>query len=166
MPPADTLRRKLTIRARGRTLVLVKRAGESGEHVVQKAVLWARHLGDHPDLRVEQPLPFPSRWKPDLHALDDTGRAVAFWGECGVVSAAKLADLLRRHPATHFVFSKWAARLDRFAAQIDEAIAGARRRAPVELVGIPAEASDWLVDGRELVVHETALDVRRWEPGR
>ena len=34
MPPADRLRRKLTVRAHGRTLVLVKRPEESGEHVL------------------------------------------------------------------------------------------------------------------------------------
>ena len=97
MPPADRLRRKLTVRAHGRTLVLVKRAEERGEHVVQKALLWVRYLPRYPGLRVEQRLPFPSRYTPDLYALDAAGQGVAFWGECGVVSAEKLRTLLRAH---------------------------------------------------------------------
>ena len=166
MPPAVRLRRKLTVRARGRTLVLVKRAEESGEHVVQKALLWVRYLPRYPGLRVEQHLPFPSRYKPDLYALDPTGQRPAFWGECGVVSAEKLRTLLRAHPDCHFAFSKWAARLDLFAALIDEALAGVRRRAPVELIGFPADADAWLepADGAEPGVPDEHLVVRRWPP--
>jgi hypothetical protein len=144
VPPADRLRRKLTVRARGRTLVLVKRAEESGEHVVQKALLWLRYLPRYPELRVEQHLPFPSRYKPDLYALDATAQRPRFWGECGVVSAEKLRTLLRTYRDCHFVFSKWAARLDLFAALIDEGVAGVRRSAPVELIGFPVEAAAWL----------------------
>jgi hypothetical protein len=110
VPPADRLRRKLTVRAHGRTLVLVKRSEESGEHVVQKALLWRRFLPRYPELRVEQHLPFPSRYKPDLYALDPTGQRPVFWGECGVVSAEKLRALVRTHRDCHFVFSKWATR--------------------------------------------------------
>lgn len=164
MPPADQLRRKLTVRARGRTLVLVKRAEESGEHVVQKAVLWARHLGAYPELRVEQRLPFPSRYKPDLYALDATGLEVAFWGECGVTSREKMRELFRRHPATHFAFSRWGGDDAGFAALLEQALVGARRRAPVELVGVPADAAEWVGEGRELVVPEEALALRRWAP--
>ncbi len=164
MPPADALRRKLTVRAHGRTLVLVKRAEESGEHVVQKALLWARHLPEHPELRVEQPLPFPSRYKPDLYALDATGQQVVFWGECGVTSRDKLKELLRRHAATHFVFSRWGGEDRGFAALIEGALAGVRRRAPVELLGVPPEAFDWVGEGRELAIPDDALHVRCWKP--
>ena len=165
MPPADRLRRKLSVRAHGRTLVLVKRAEESGEHVVQKALLWVRYLPSYPELRVEQHLPFPSRYKPDLYALDATGTRPAFWGECGVVSAEKLRALLRAHADCHFAFSKWASRLDLFAALIDSALAGVRRGAPVELLRVPRDASEWLDRGRELRIPDDALDVIRWEPG-
>lgn len=164
MPPADALRRKLTVRAHGRTLVLIKRAEESGEHVLQKALLWARYLPAHPQLRVEQQLPFPSRYKPDLYALDPRAQGVTFWGECGVVSRDKLRDLLRRHPATHFAFSRWGARDDAFAALVADALQDVRRTAPVELLGVPSEAAEWIRDGRELVVPPDGLHVRRWEP--
>lgn len=166
MPPADRLRRKLTVRAHGRTLVLVKRAEESGEHVVQKALLWTLYLPRYPGLRVEQALPFPSRFKPDLYAPDATGRAAAFWGECGVTSREKLGRLLRDHPATHFVFSKWDVSLHHFAAAalIDDALDGVRRRAPVELVRVPAEAAEWFA-GPEPEVDADALEWRRWAPG-
>lgn len=166
MPPADRLRRKLTVRAHGRTLVLVKRAEERGEHVVQKALLWVRYLPRYPGLRVEQRLPFPSRYTPDLYALDAAGQGVAFWGECGVVSAEKLRTLLRAHPACQFAFSKWNARVDLFAALIDEALDGVRRAAPVELIGFPPEADAWLDGPDGPIVPETSLAVRRWGPER
>ena len=163
MPPADRLRRKLTVRAHGRTLVLVKRPEESGEHVVQKALLWTLYLPRYPELRVEQALPFPSRFKPDLYALDATGQGAQFWGECGVTSREKLGRLLREHPATHFVFSKWAVGLHHFAALVEEALDGVRRRAPVELVRVPDEAAEWFA-GPEPAVDEAALEWRRWVP--
>ncbi len=165
MPPSDTLRRKLTVRAHGRTLVLLKRPEESGEHVVQKALLWARYLPSYPDLRVEQRLPFHSRYKPDLYALDPTGQQATFWGECGVTSRDKLRDLLRRHAATHFAFSRWGGDDLAFAALIDGALAGVRRRAAVELIGVPPDAAGWIGEGRDVAVPEDALAVRRWEPG-
>jgi len=164
VPPADRLRRKLTVRSHGRTLVLVKRAEESGEHVVQKALLWLRYLPRYPDLRVEQHLPFPSRYKPDLYALDATGQGVAFWGECGVVSAEKLRTLLRAHPATHFAFSKWNARVDLFAGLIDEALAAVRRRAPIELIGFPPHADAWLDGAAGPEVDEGEVVLHRWDP--
>jgi hypothetical protein len=160
--PRDPLRRKLTVRAAGQTLVLVKRPEESGEHVVQKALLWAMYLPAFPTLRVEQRLPWPSRYKPDLYALDPTGQQATFWGECGVVGVDKLRDVLRRHPATRFAFSKWATRLDPFATAIDEALDGVRRSAPVELVGFPDDADRWLDAGRDLVVPAAGITVRRW----
>ena len=162
MPPRDALRRKLTVRAGGRTLVLVKRPEESGEHVVQKAVLWALYLPAYPGLAVEQRPPFESRYKPDLFALDAAG-AVAFWGECGAVSADKLRTLVRRYPAAHLALSKWTTRLAPHAAVVDEALRGVRRSAPVELVGVPPEAAAWLDDGRELRVERDALAIRRWD---
>jgi hypothetical protein len=159
MPPADRLRRKLTVRAHGRTLVLVKRPEESGEHVVQKALLWRRYLPAYPELRVEQHLPFPSRYKPDLYALDAAGRPV-FWGECGVVSAEKLRTLLRAHRHCHFAFSKWATRLAPFAALVDASLAGVRRGAPVELLGFPAGADAWLDVGAD--PPDDLVDRRVW----
>ena len=164
MPPADRLRRKTTVRAYGRTLVLVKRAEESGEHVVQKALLWVRYLPLYPELRVEQHLPFASRYKPDLYALDATGQRVLFWGECGVVSRDKLHDLLRRHADAHFAFSRWGLGDDGFAALIDAALAGARRTAPVELLRVPRDAGEWLGNARDLHIPESALQLVRWEP--
>lgn len=145
--------------------MLVKRAEESGEHVVQKALLWVRYLADYPALHVEQSLPFPSRYKPDLFALDPSGRSPTFWGECGVVSREKLGRLLRAHPDCHFAFSKWATRLDLFAANVDAALAGVRRRAPVDLIGFPAGADAWLDDDAP-IVPDDAIEWRRWAPDR
>ena len=163
MSPPDVLRRKLTVRAHGRSLVLVKRAEESAEHVVQKALLWALFLPAYPAVRVEVPLPGGGRYKPDLLALDDAGEPL-FWGECGVVGAAKLRTLLRRHRDTHFVFSKWAARLDPVAAAIDAAHHDARRAAPVELISFAPDAADAIADDGSITIERASLEIRRWDP--
>ena len=157
------LRRKLTFRAHGSTLVLVKRPIESTEHVLQKALLWALYLPSYPDLRVEVPLPGASRYKPDLLALD--GQRPLFWGECGVVSIAKLTDLLDRYRATHFGFSKWdvsPSTLDAFAALIEQALKHVRRTAPVELISFPAQAGGFVGENGEISITRAGVEIRRW----
>ena len=157
------LRRKLTFRAHGSTLVLIKRPVESTEHVLQKALLWALYLPSYPTLRVEVPLPTGSRYKPDLLALD--GQRPLFWGECGVVSGAKLTDLLHRYRATRFVFSKWAAStstLEVFAASIEQALEQTRRTAPVELICFPPYAAGWIGESGEINITRADLETRCW----
>ncbi|WP_025745616.1 hypothetical protein [Kallotenue papyrolyticum] len=155
------LRRKLTVRAHGQTLVLVKRPYERVEHVVQKALLWALYLPSYPALRVEVPLPQPSRYKPDLLALDLAGEP-SFWGECGEVALDKLRFLLQRFRRTHFVCSKWATRLDPFAALIEAALTDARRAAPVELIGFPGHALEWIADDGTIAIPARGYAMRRW----
>jgi hypothetical protein len=60
------------------------------------------------------------------------------------------------------VFSKWQVSLHHFAALIDDALDGVRRRAPVELVRVPEAAAEWFA-GPEPAVDEDALEWRRWE---
>ena len=155
------LRRKLTVRAAGRTLVLVKRPGESEEHVAQKALLWGLYLPAYPALRVEVPLPSGGRYKPDLLALDGAG-APTFWGECGHTGVDKLRTLLARHRATHFVFSKWGVSIAPFAAFIDDALDGVPRAAPVELLGFPDDADRFIDEDGVVRVDPDALQRRRW----
>ncbi len=154
------LRRKLTFRAHGASIVLVKRPVESIEHVLQKAFLWALYLPQYPDLRVEVPLPTPSRYKPDLLAVRE--QRPIFWGECGVVSIEKLNDLLNRYRGTHFVFSKWAASLNPFAELIQRAQRGLRRGAPIELLGIPADAAEYIADDGSIRLEADQIERRRW----
>lgn len=158
------LRRKLRFHAHGATLILIKRPIESTEHVLQKAVLWALYLPDYPNLRVEVHLPGPSRYKPDLLALN-ADRPI-FWGECGVVSHEKLADLLRRYRGTHFVFSKYgrsASGFSAFANQIEHALQQIRRTAPVELLRLPDQGTFANEHGDMLVTFDD-IERRRWEP--
>ncbi len=157
------LRRKLTVRAQRQTLVLVKRPVESTKHVLQKALLWALYLPDYPGLRVEVPLPGTGRYKPDLLALD--GERPVIWCECGVVSVAKLNDLLPRYRATHFVFSKWGlspSARDAFAGLIEAALRGVRRTAPVELIGFSAESGAFVGDRGEIAISKRDVEIRRW----
>jgi hypothetical protein len=154
------LRRKLTFYAHGMSLVLIKRPEERIEHVLQKALLWAMYLPHYPGLRVEVPLPTISRYKPDLLALDDD-RPI-FWAECGVVSSAKLSDILRRYRATHFVFSKWAISLTPFERQIDAALRDVRRAAPVELIRFPATVTEAVTEGGTIVLPVDGIERRQW----
>ncbi len=158
----DYLRRKLTVRAQGQSLVLIKRPIESGEHVLQKALLWALYLPRYPNLRVEVELPQPSRYKPDLLALDRQDEPV-FWGECGVVALDKLRFLLNRYRQTHFVFSKWATRLDPFADLIQKALPTHRRTAPVELIGFPADADKYIGEDGAISIASGTFELRRWD---
>ncbi len=159
MPTDLVLRRKLTVRAHGRRLVLVKRPGEGAEHVWMKAFLWALYLPAHPGLTVE--VPIGDRYKPDLVALGDDGRPT-FWGEAGKVSAEKYRALFRRYPDTPFAFAKWTTRLDPHAALIRDALDGRPRRAPVDLLGIPPDAPDRFLapDGTVTVAFSDLVVVR------
>ncbi len=158
----DLLRRKLTVRAHGRSLVLIKRPIESAEHVLQKALLWALYLPQYPDLRVEVQLPTPSRYKPDLLALD-AQQQPSFWAECGVVGIEKLQFVLNRYRRTHFVFSKWETRLDQFAELIEQVLQKSHRSAPVELLGIPETAGDWIKEDGTVEIDPGQIETRRWE---
>jgi len=131
------LRRKLTLRAHGRKVVFLKRPGESLEHVLMKAFLWALYLPSYPEIAVEMPI--GARYKPDLVQLDDLGEPV-FWGEAGKVGADKVAALARRLPRTHVVVAKWAAPLAPFEALVREALGGRERAAPFELIAFPPDA--------------------------
>ena len=146
MPSDLALRRTLTVRspADGDKLVLIKKRGESIEHVLMKAALWALYRPAYPDVRVE--VPIGDAYTPDLVALVPPPGGLAygdpepvFWGEAGKVSGPKWASLLRRFPDTHFALARWNERLAPHAAVIRKALDGRPRRAPVDLVRVPAD---------------------------
>jgi len=67
--PSDlALRRTLTVRSPvdGEKLVLVKKRGESIEHVLMKAALWVLYRPAYPDVRVEDPAGVPAPVPSDL----------------------------------------------------------------------------------------------------
>jgi hypothetical protein len=152
------LRGKWTFQAHGRRLVFAKKAEESEAHVLMKAFLWALFLPDYPNVQVE--VPVGDRYKPDLVALDSDGNP-AFWAEAGYVGERKLRRLVRVR-GLHLALGKWNARLDPFARMIETALKGVRRRAPVELIGFPADAADRFIRGREIQLDPAALERRRF----
>jgi hypothetical protein len=143
------LRRKLSFHAHGRTLVLVKRPNEKIEHRLMMALLWALYLPQYPDLRID--VPIGARYRPDLVQLDADGRPV-FWGEAGEVGLEKLRVLCGRYRDTHLVFAKWAANLQPFAGLIETALRGARRSAPVELIGFDGDAARFVDATGEIAI--------------
>ena len=145
------LRRTLTVRHPddGAKLVLVKKRGESAEHVWMKAALWVLYRPEYPGLRVE--VAVGDAFKPDLVALAPPPGGLAygdpepaFWGEAGRVSERKWASLLRRFPDTHFALARWDERLGPHAETIRRALGGRPRRAPVDVVRVPADLDRWL----------------------
>lgn len=72
------LRRKLSFRAHGRTLVLVKHPNEKLEHRLMMALLWALYLPQYPGLRVD--VPIGRRYRPDLVQLAPDGQP-QFWAK-------------------------------------------------------------------------------------
>jgi hypothetical protein len=153
------LRRKLSFRAHGRTLVLVKRSEEKIEHRLMMALLWALYLPAYPNLRID--VPIGARYQPDLVQLGAGGQPL-FWGEAGEVGLEKLRVLCVRYRDTHLVFAKWATNLQPFAAMIDSAVAGVPRRAPIELLGFDADAARFVDAAGQIAIGFEDVIRRCW----
>jgi hypothetical protein len=147
------LRRKWTLRAHERQVVFVKKAVESAEHVVMKALLWALYLPEYPDLIVE--IKIEDRYKPDLVALRAPGPQGAyeplFWGEAGDVTTAKIRSLARRFKRTHFALGKWATPLGPLASIVRDATQGLGRTAPFDLIRFPQDAAERFIDDEGVI---------------
>jgi hypothetical protein len=155
------LRRKLSFRAHGRTLVLVKRSNEKIEHRLMMALLWALYLPAYPQLRID--VPIGARYRPDLVQLDAEGRP-ELWGEAGEVGLEKLRVLCTRYRDTHLVFAKWAVSLQPFAGLLDSALGGVRRGAPVELIGFDADSARFVDATGQIAIGFGDVARQRWEP--
>lgn len=155
MTDESLLRRKWTLRAGKKRIVLVKRRHERVEHVVMKALLWALYLPLYPDLTVEMSI--GDRYKPDVVAVDTFGRP-RFWGEAGEISVAKIRSLARRYRQTHFAIAKWDTSLDPFIAILKDALDDLRRDAPFDLIRFPADSAERFIDD-EGRIHITHADV-------
>jgi hypothetical protein len=105
---------------RGRRVRLWKRLGESYEHVLMKALGYAMFVGEFPGLEIEKRVGL--RYKPDLVALDETGRFL-FWGECGANSLRKTAWLLKHAGVERLVLFKIGHNAAQLAEQLREVIA-------------------------------------------
>ena len=145
MPPLTdlTLRRKITLDLGGRRFVLVKKPGESIEHVLGKAAAAHLYREEYPELAIEIPVGDP--YKPDVVALDGDGSPV-FWAESGKVSRQKLTKLFRRYPVTHFVLLKFG-RIPVGFRRLVERCLPQRFSGTVEILGLPADVADQLLDG-------------------
>lgn len=151
------LRRKWTLHAHDQRVIFIKKAGESAEHVLMKAFLWALYLPEYPAMRVE--VRIGDRYKPDLVELGENN-APRFWAEAGQVGKQKIHKLVRRYRGTHFVIARWEQRLDPLEAIVREALAGVRRSAPFDLISFPADSAARFIDDRGTITI-AAPDVTR-----
>ncbi|MEZ4861274.1 MAG: hypothetical protein R3C14_08205 [Caldilineaceae bacterium] len=143
------LRRKWTLRAHGRQVVLVKKPIEHSHHVLMKAFLWALYLPTYPDLKVE--IAIGDRYKPDVVALatdphGDSHTGPLFWGEAGQVSPEKLRALAKRYRTTHFALAKWSTNLPVVVSLVTNALAGIARQAPFDVLLFPPDSAERFID--------------------
>jgi hypothetical protein len=158
------LRRKLTLRAHGEQIVLVKRKQERIEHVWMKAFLWALYLPDYPDLSVE--VSVDDRYKPDVVAMDPVRGRPRFWGEAGHVGPDKIKALLSRYPDTHFALAKWDTPLDDTQALVQSTLKDTTRSAPVTLLRFPPDSADRFLNqkGTVTVARDALPEIIRMGP--
>jgi hypothetical protein len=140
------LRRKLTLRAHGDQIVLVKRKQERIEHVWMKAFLWALYRPDHPDLSVE--VDVDDKYKPDVVAMDRRRGRPQFWGEAGAVGPDKIEHLVTRYPDAHLAFAKWDQALPSLRETVTAAARTADRTAPIDLFRFPPDSAERFIDDR------------------
>jgi hypothetical protein len=76
----------------GNRVRLWRRAGESYEHVLMKALGYAMFVGEYPHLEIE--IKIGLRYKPDLIARKSDGE-FDFWGEAGANSIRKTHWILK-----------------------------------------------------------------------
>lgn len=110
----------------GQRVTLHKKTGESYEHVLMKALGYAMFQPRFPRLEIEKRIGL--RYKPDLIALDDFGKAV-FWGECGQVSLRKICWIAKHSGARQLALFKFDITPQHFISQV-RAEVEARYRTP------------------------------------
>ena len=151
---------KFTFRVGGQKLVVVKKPVEHLRHVLMKALLWALYLPTYPQLRVEVSIGY--KYKPDLVALSPKGPL--FWGEAGHVGNQKLQRVLKRFPQTHFAFAVWGASLASMESRIRRQTRSANRKAGIDLIRFPEDASPRFIDPRgNIRIHPDDLSWQRIE---
>lgn len=136
-----TLRRKYTFRIGDQAVVVAKKAFESDEHVICKALAFCLYKPRYPNLHIE--LKVEGRYRPDVAQVSDTGRP-EFWAECGALGRKKIHKLIKKFRATHFAFFKWEADIDQFAAMVRKESKGVQRSAPLELILISKSPADYI----------------------
>ncbi|NOT46429.1 MAG: hypothetical protein HOP17_01580 [Acidobacteria bacterium] len=89
--------------------------GESFEHVLMKALAYTLFIREHPKLQVEVRVGL--RYKPDLVAIAEDG-GFDLWVECGMVSIAKTAWLLKHSSAKRIVIFKIGVGIEQLTKQL------------------------------------------------
>lgn len=164
LPMADGgLRLKLTLTLSGRKIVLIKKAQESLEHVLGKASIMALYGEVYPDMQVE--VPAGDRYKPDLLKTNEAGEPL-FWAEVGQVKKRKVEQLLKRYPATHFVFARHRIDPVAFERLVRKAVSEARHEPGriVDVLGLPPEKGIFIEEDGSFFLPEGSYSLVRIIP--
>eukprot|EP00466_Bigelowiella_natans_P011420 jgi/Bigna1/140077/aug1.54_g14785 len=153
----------------GREQLFIKKKGESREHVLMKAMLWAMNEPLYPGGVSVERFMENQRYKPDCVALDPTDRArVKWWGEAGGLSDTKWQSLIQEYPDASFTFAKWGVNLKGVAAIFSASLRKQNMRKPrkwmmrqksqqrgtskddknniIELLSFPVDTADCFLD--------------------
>ena len=161
------LRRKWVFRSEGARIHLIKKPGESSEHVFLKAFIWALYRTDYPGLEIEKSI--GDRYKPDAIAFSpgDPDRAV-FWAEAGQVKPGKVISILRRFPGIHLVIARWGFKkepmVDLLRKRFAEDARIVNNRPQVELFQADRQAHLHCLENGEIRPHQDRFRVFRIWP--
>uniref|UniRef100_A0A7S3VZN6 Uncharacterized protein n=1 Tax=Strombidinopsis acuminata TaxID=141414 RepID=A0A7S3VZN6_9SPIT len=158
-----------TLSCAGQSASLHKARGESVEHVLLKALVWAMYLPIYPTAICEDsPIArlkvagSSLRYHPDVYAANSNAPANSplWWAECGSVSVPKLRELAEAYPSTSFTVAKWArSDLRGYATSLcrDLPASCAER---FEVVSFPADAPERFIneEGQVSVGFDDLLD--------
>lgn len=150
------LRRKWTLRAQDKQIVLVKKHYEKSAHVLMKGFIWALYLPYYSNLTVE--ISVGDRYKPDVVKLDQQGMP-EFWGEAGQISVEKIRSILKRYRSTHFAIAKWKSSLDPLIGIVEKALDGLKRSSPVDLIRFEEDSAQRFIDENgHITIDHDSLD--------
>jgi len=151
-PPRDsvlqvrkTRTQKFTVRVGDTEKELLKKRGETLEHVLTKALIWALYDDAYPSIDIERDIGDETLKVPDCIAFDQQDAPV-FWGESGRMSAAKAVDIATRYPGTHFVNVRWNVDLDTYSEPLLKALRAEAptRSAPFEFGALAGDPRDYV----------------------
>lgn len=148
-------RKRWKLYAHEHHIVVVRGSNERLVHPLMKAYIWALYLPDYPSATIE--VRIGDKYKPDVVAFPpDAGiftvKQPSFWGEAGRTGKEKIESLVRRFPDTHFAMSKWSTSLRPYVNLVSEALEGATRNAPFDIIGFPDESVQHVDDDGNITI--------------
>lgn len=124
-----------------RALTLFKHKGEPMEHLLLKALGYARFIAEYEDLEVEPHLNY--KVQPDLVALDATGEP-EIWIQCGKPNAEQLEYALKHSRSPRVVLITQAPDIDQVVQELRKKIHYRYTNGRLEVICFKTPPEDWI----------------------